>query len=148
MKLLKSNIEKSWFDYQDTRCCKLATQQCCPNCCPAQIFSSLLWKTQYIRLSYGLCFGVSEMKMKLGSIKENPFPINTITKTNIVQFQLLDSKWWRTKSTIKWFHFLPCRDIPSNFQTISEGISFFLGNQVRLNYLYSLWHFLKQCLKK
>ena len=39
-----------------------------------------------------LPFGVNEMKMKLGSIKENPFPINTITKTDIVQFQLLDSK--------------------------------------------------------
>ena len=73
-----------------------------------------------------LPFGVNEMKMKLGSIKENPFPINTITKTDIVQFQLLDSKWWRTKSTIKWFHFSPCRDIPNNFQTISETFFFFL----------------------
>ena len=27
---------------------------CCPNCCPAQIFSSVLWKTQYIRLCKGL----------------------------------------------------------------------------------------------
>ena len=23
---------------------------CCPNCCPAQLFISVLWKTQYIRL--------------------------------------------------------------------------------------------------
>ena len=26
----------------------------CPNCCPAQIFSSVLWKSQYIRLCKGL----------------------------------------------------------------------------------------------
>ena len=32
---------------------------CCPNCCPAQIFISVLWKTQYIRLSYGLCSWLS-----------------------------------------------------------------------------------------
>ena len=31
---------------------------CCPNCCPAQIFISVLWKSQYIRLSYGLWYSI------------------------------------------------------------------------------------------
>ena len=32
VKLLKLNIEKSWFDYQDTRCCTLAIQYVLPKC--------------------------------------------------------------------------------------------------------------------
>ena len=34
---------------------------CCPNVYPAQIFISVLWKSQYIRLSYGLCVNVIQI---------------------------------------------------------------------------------------
>ena len=53
VKLLKLNIEKSWFDYQDTRCCNLATQYVLPKLLPGPnlqfcfmknwIYTSLLW---------------------------------------------------------------------------------------------------------
>ena len=34
VKLLKLNIEKSWFDYQDTKCCSLAIQYILPKLLP------------------------------------------------------------------------------------------------------------------
>ena len=55
VKLLKLNIEKSWFDYQTQNAVIWQYIMCCPKFCPAQIFISVLWKTQYIRLPYGLC---------------------------------------------------------------------------------------------
>ena len=54
VKLLKVNIEKSWFDYRTQSAVIWQYIMCCPKFCPAQIFNSVLWKTQYICLSYGL----------------------------------------------------------------------------------------------
>ena len=53
VKLLKLNIEKSWFDYQDTRCCNLAILNVLPKLLPDpnlhfrfmknSVRTSLLW---------------------------------------------------------------------------------------------------------
>ena len=53
VKLLKLNIEKPWFDYQDTRCCRLAIQCELPYLLPGpnpqfhfmknSVHTSLLW---------------------------------------------------------------------------------------------------------
>ena len=53
VKLLKLNIEKSWFDYHDTRCCNLAIQHVLPKLLPGpnlhfrfmknSVHTSLLW---------------------------------------------------------------------------------------------------------
>ena len=53
VKLLKLNIEKSWFDYHDTRCCNLAIQYVLPKLLPGpnlhfcfmknSVHTSLLW---------------------------------------------------------------------------------------------------------
>ena len=53
VKLLKLNIEKPWFDYQDTRCCNLAILNVLPKLLPGpnlhfrfmknSVYTSLLW---------------------------------------------------------------------------------------------------------
>ena len=54
VKLLKLNIEKSWFDYQTQSAVIWQYIMCCPKFCPAQIFISVLWKTESKLLSIGL----------------------------------------------------------------------------------------------
>ena len=62
VKLLKLNIEKSWFDYRDTRCCNLAILNVLPKLLPGPNFhfrfmknsvhTSLLWSLLNTNLLY------------------------------------------------------------------------------------------------
>ena len=47
VKLLKLNIENSWFDYRTQNAVIWQYIMCCPNFCQAQILISILWKTEY-----------------------------------------------------------------------------------------------------
>ena len=61
VKLLKLNIEKPWFDYQDTRCCNLAILNVLPKLLPGpnlhfrfmknSVHTSLLWALVIIHVT-------------------------------------------------------------------------------------------------
>ena len=68
VKLLKMNIENYDLTIKTQDAVIWQYNMYCPNCCPAQIFNSVLWKTQYIRLSYGLCLTVTFFNVLAGCI--------------------------------------------------------------------------------
>ena len=72
VKLLKLNIEKSWFDYHETRCCNLAMQHVLPKLLPGpnlhfcfmknSVHTSPLWSLAEL-IS---CWNIEFLKFTLG----------------------------------------------------------------------------------
>ena len=103
VKLLKLNIEKTWFDYQDTRCCNLAIVNVLPKLLPGpnlhfrfmknSVYTSFLWSL--VSINHGTKMIYPGLSMWNGSSKThyfiefwNPFSWRLLRPSNETKIKL------------------------------------------------------------
>ena len=132
VKLLKLNIEKSWFDYHDTRCCTLAIQYVLPKCLPGPNLQICFMKNSVYTSLLGSLHGTLNSNLlqniRFNTIYNHYFLLGSHQKSEIISNSIMT-------------FFTRCQIMDS----ITKCVSLVEESNLILEFLYIHWCSGPQC---